>query len=376
VRRDAVIRDEVKFLAYVRPRAVDLARRSAAGWRLEWDQPPSVVPTCEAQHDEPPDALRAYVQLFRHAPARWFTAIAPRLKELNTGEKLFQLITATKQSAAQFSFARQLPFLPAALPAGSFAAIQSGFSIIEAARVPAARLAIAAPDLISWTEQRRVAEEHAALGDVMDGRHGSPPLARAAADELEHIEDVATCLHAEFAAVAPAIRLAWVERYSQFDRSSPLHDLTVLPDYQKLPRASRRRFQTAVDWLFGRVAQHEGSAVNLVNDLVRICLLLASHAPVKQLIAGHVPRPVPVRPGVRIPIKPIDPKLVRVGMDFHVWQDNRVVVRGRVDDLKDGAVSAIVDHVAAVSQTTTIDQTMRVQFTAPALTSRLATVRR
>jgi hypothetical protein len=113
--------------------------------------------------------------------------------------------------------------------------------------------------------------------------------------------------------------------------------------------------------------------VSLVNDLVRICLLLASHAPVKQLIAGHVPRPTPVRPGVRIPIRPIDPGLVRVGMEFHVWQANKVVARGLVEDLQDGEVSARVDHVATVSTTTTIDQTMRVQFVAPAFSIGTAT---
>ncbi|MGH7956277.1 MAG: hypothetical protein ACREH8_04610, partial [Opitutaceae bacterium] len=189
---------------------------------------------------------------------------------------------------------------------------------------------------------------------------------RAAAGELESIASVVACLHAELAAVAPAIRLDWVERYSQFDRPSPLHDLTVLPRFGSLPRTLRRHFQAFVDWLFARIDRAQPDAVSLVNDLVRICLLLASHSPVKQIISGHVPRPTPVRPGIRIPIKPVDPKLVRVGMEFQVWQASDVIARGVVEDLRNGEVSALVHHVATLSTTTTIDQTMQVQFVAPA----------
>ncbi|HEX9781663.1 MAG TPA: hypothetical protein VGA56_02895, partial [Opitutaceae bacterium] len=291
-RRDTIIRDEVRFLAYVRPRAVDLVRRSLPAWRLELNDAPAPVPACLANHDEPPDALRAFVHLFRHSPARWFVDIAPKLRELNTNEKLNELLAITRQSALQFVGAKQLPFLRADLQAAPLAAILSGFSIIEALRSNAARVAPANGKSVSWNDQRRVAEQHSSMGDVIDGRHGYSSLSRAAADVLERIEDVATCLHAEFAGVAPAIRLAWVERYSQFDRPSPLNDLTALPHYGSLPRETRRRFQAFVDWLFGQIDRGERDAFNLFNDLVRICLLLASHAPVKQLITGHVPKPV------------------------------------------------------------------------------------
>jgi hypothetical protein len=136
--------------------------------------------------------------------------------------------------------------------------------------------------------------------------------------------------------------------------------MTALPQYGRLDRPTRRRLQEFADWLFGRSNASERDAVNLVNDLVRLCLLLASHAPVNRIIAGHVPRPTPVRPGLQIPIRPLNPELVRVGMEFHVWQASRIVARGRVEDLQQGEVRARVDRVEA--QTTTIDPSMRVQF--------------
>src|SRR5262249_34568382 len=176
---------------------------------------------------------------------------------------------------------------------------------------------------------------------------------------------IPTWLYAEFAAVAASTRLMWVERYSQFDRPAPLRDLTVLPGYGNLDRATRRRFQAFVDWLFQRVSSAESDAVNLINDLLRICLLLASHAPVNSLLAAHLTLPVPVRPGVLIPLRPFDPNQVKVGMEIHVWKASTLVAQGRVEDLGDGEVSARVNKVHAA--TTTLDQTMQVQFVPAAL---------
>jgi hypothetical protein len=363
-RRDALIRDEVKFLAYVRPRAVNPARHQAPGWKLDAANALAPVPACLRRHDQPPDPLRSYVLLFRHAPARWFTDIAPRIRELDTREKLIELLASTKRAALEFSSEKRLLFAQHVTHVATQNALLAGFSIVEAARTLAAGVQLTKPDLHSWEQFRRQAEQHSSLGDIIDGKHGHAALARAAANLLEQVEDVATCLHAEFAAVPPAIRLTWVERYSQFDRPAPLNDLTLLPRYGSLERSARRRFQAFVDWLFQRVSKTERDAFNLINDLVRICLLLASHAPVKNLIAGHLPRPVPVRPGVLIPIRPFDPRLVKVGMEVHVWQADKIVARARVEDLHDGEVSARIERIQGTTQT--LDQTMRVQFLAPA----------
>lgn len=365
-RRDDLIRDEVKFLAYVRPRTVDLARRDLAGWELDLFGATAPVPACLQQHDQPPDELRAYVQLFRHAPAAWFKEIGPRLRELDTPGKLYELLAATQHTALTFVTEKRIAFAPEVTTPATKSTLLSAFSIVEASRIRATNLPLVRPELRSWTDLHAEAQRNSSLGDIIDGRHGHPGLARAAAGLLQQIEDVATCLHAEFAAVPPALRLSWVERYSQFDRSAPLNNLTTLPGYGNLDRAARRRFQAFADWLFGRVNTQERDAFNLINDLVRICLLLASHAPVKTLIAGHVPRPVPVRPGVLIPVHAFDPRLVRVGMEVHVWQGENVVAHARVEDLHDtGEVSARIERVPG--NTTTLDETMRVQFVPAAL---------
>ena len=366
-RRDGLIRDEVKFLAFVRPRAVDLVRRRLPYWRLEPFGVPAPLPACLQRHDEPPPPLSAYIQLFRHAPARWFTALEPLLARLDTPDKLIALLDTSRVSAVSFNTLEAVSAVRGSSDAVQFTVI-GAHQVISTLRKRTALIDIGDKRGRRWKDFQRDAHEHAAVGDLIEGRHGSRDVGVAAASELAQMGQVATCLHAEFAAVLPAVRLAWIERFSQFDRPALLRDLTVLPHYARLARQTRRRLQEFADWLFGRVDSSERDAVNLVNDLVRLCLLLASHAPVNRIIAGHVPKPTPVRPGIQIPIKPLNPELVRVGMEFHVWHASRVVARGRVEDLVEGEVTARVSHVDG--RTTTLDPTMRVQFVPAALSFR------
>jgi hypothetical protein len=362
-RRDALIRDEVRFIAYVRPRTFDPIRRQLPAWRLEAFGVPAPVPACLQRHDEPPAPMAAYVQLFRHAPVRWFPEMEPLIAKLDTPEKLIALLDTSRLSAGTFAALETLNAIRTSVAAVQFT-VQGAHQMIGALRQKSALIQIA-DRRRRWKELYRDALEHATVGDLIMGRHGSADVSTAAAAELALIGQVATCLHAEFAAVTPAIRLAWIERFSQFDKPGLLRDLTVLPQYGKLDRNVRRRLQEFADWLFLRVKRTERDAVNLINDLVRLALLLASHAPVNRIIAGHIPRPTPVRPGIRIPITALNPELVRVGMEFHVWHTSKIVARGRVEDLREAEVSAHVEHVAA--QTTTLDTSMHVQFVAPAL---------
>jgi hypothetical protein len=360
-RRDRLIADEVQFLAYVRPRSVSTVARPLQYWELEPFGVPAAVPACLQQHDDPPAPLAAYVQLFRHAPVRWFPEMTSLLKKLDTPDKLIALLDSTRLSAASFA---SLDITTAIR--GTVAAVQttvvSAHQAIGFMRKQAAVLQIADKQIRRWQDFHRDALEHASVGDLLSGRHTSQDVSRAAAEALDRIAGVATCLHAEFAAIAPATRLAWIEEFSQFDRARSLRDLTVLPQFGRLDRATRRRLQAFVDWLFARVNPAEAGAFALINDLLRLCLLLASHAPVNRIIAGHIPRPTLVRPGIRIPIKAMTPELVRVGMQFQVWEASRLVAKGRVEDLAAGEASVRVDHVEA--QTTTLTSAMRVQFVA------------
>lgn len=364
-RRDDVIRDEVTFLAYVRPRTFSLAQYETPGWTLDDAEAPAPVPACLQQHDDrPDDAIEGYLELFHHAPARWFKAAQPLLTRLDTREQLVAVLDAARSSVTRFTALEARFTRASAVPAVQFTMF-SGLRTLTQTRPLVAALPSYPPQIAPWTDFLQLTAAHASLGDLIDGRHSRPEISSGAKVELDLFARIATCLHAEFAAVAPRLRLAWAERYSQFDQPGPLRDLSVLPEFGSLDRHARKRLQAFADWLFGRLATTEADAVNLINDLVRLCLLLASHAPVNRILVGHLPRPTPVRPGIKIPVRPLDPSRVRVGMEFHVWQGAQVVARGEVEDLHSDQVTARVDQVAGTSRT--LDATMQVQFVAKAL---------
>ena len=363
-RRDDLLAHQVPQLAFIRPRCIDLVRRDLPSVGCDRSDELAPIPAALSDDRDPPDELERYLALFRHAPVRWFRALAPKLPEIATRERLTRLLESSKSNSARL-LASATPVL-AENTGASLATYKSGLAVVQqlssrTASMPVLKLGAA------WEECLRLATEHATLGDIVEASHGHAVLARNAAQEFENIGRVAAALHAEFAAMAPAIRLLWVERYSQFDRPAPLRDVTALPGADSLSSASRENFQAYLDWLFDRIDAAQPGAVSIISDLVRLCLLLASHAPVNRLILGHVLRPTPISPGALIPLRPVDMKLVRAGMVFHVWTDNRIVARGRVEDLRDDEISARVEEHE--SATTTLDGNMQVQFLSLAATT-------
>jgi len=103
---------------------------------------------------------------------------------------------------------------------------------------------------------------------------------------------------------------------------------------------------------------------------VRMCLLLASHAPVGRIIAGRLPRPVTVRPGVRLPLTTFDPARLRVGMEAVVYRGSTVVARALVEDIGAAEVSTRVVHTSQAQ--VDLDINVRVQFGPAATLSRAA----
>jgi hypothetical protein len=203
-----------------------------------------------------------------------------------------------------------------------------------------------------------------ALGDLIRAAPPARGPSLSAAGLLDDVAGVATCLYAAFGAVPPATRLIWAERFSELDPAFSLRSLTVLPDFGNealgVDYIAWRGMQSMVDWLFANV-EDDPDAVAAMNDLVRVCLLLSAHAPVKRIIDARVVRPVRPLPGARLDLA-IDPRLARVGMQVlvHAPATHAVIARAVIEDIAaDGARASITQVMLAGI---TIDASSRVQL--------------
>src|SRR5262249_17227996 len=141
------------------------------------------------------------------------------------------------------------------------------------------------------------------LGDLIDGGHGNNQVATSASQELANVTKIATTLYILFGDVLPIIRLNWAERLSEFDAHVNLRNMASLPRWSEIDFTHRREIQTLVDWLYQRINVGYPEAAAMIDDLVRVCILLASHAPVKEIIAGYVAQETNVQKGGRVDLR-------------------------------------------------------------------------
>ena len=362
-RRLDTLTHHVPFLAYHRPRVVvTLAETPVRSLDPGlFDDP---VPAALARPVDAPPELREMVDLLREAPLRWFRRLPPLLDKIDRLDVLQTTIRLAK-SRAEVTVAR--PLL-AATPAKSSSPAAEGTSKALAAqrqkmaqsRTQTARLDLSAVEQQSWKGAAEMAKKVLSLGDLLDIPHGRAEVARLGARELDEILRVATALWAEFGEVLPALRLDWVERLSQFDAPFDLRRLSNLPRWEEIEVLDRRALQALADWLFQRVDPRETEAVELISDLVRVCLLLASHAPVDRIVAGQVAEDTPVRPGGTVPLV-VDLSRVRIGMHVILYSQEKTVARGIVEDLGGGRATARV--LESYAGQTSVAKNARVEFT-------------
>ena len=187
------------------------------------------------------------------------------------------------------------------LVAASMQAVQAQAGIITQVRAEALpALSVTATSLASRRLQVAQLASLADLASIVENAF----VSRSAAQEYERIATIAGCLHARLGDVRPALRLVWAERFSQFDTAPDLGDFSMLPRIGEEPEDLREDIIELAGWLRGRAARDIPRAQALINDLLRVCLLTASHSPVNEIVTGRVLRPLPLLPGTLVPIKP------------------------------------------------------------------------
>ena len=383
-RRARVLAEEVKFIAYVRPREADNLRPTPSH-AVDPGLLEAPVPACLREHPEVAEELQDLLQVVGEAPAPWFVKLPLLLRRLDKSEHLVRLLQAAQRRAA---VGLAVPVFKATL-AGATGGTGGAKLGVSLARIADRQVAALAPRLLavqavdlarlagaSWQGIRQQVEAVVSFADLAEGGHGRADVARAAAVELDQIRSIVTCLHAEFCAVPPALRLLWADTLSEFDDAPNLRNLASLPRFAELAFADRRQLQAYVDWLFDQIEPGQSAAVALVNDVVRMCLLLASHAPIDRIVSGRLARPVAgVSVGIRLPLAVADANKLRVGMQALLYRNDRLVARAVVEDLGHGEVSARVVHTP--TERVDLGDDVRVHFDhAPLVSLQAAAARR
>ncbi len=362
-RRAQVLQQHVHFLAYQRPREADLIA-SAPMRTLDPGLLAPPLPACFMEHQGAPDELRDLLAVVREAPARWFAGVPLLLDRLDRVDLLVKTVQSAQlrsQIMTLKAAAAPAASAPASGVAASIARLQTKqLQAVQNLRVAATRVDPSLIASLGWQGARAQVEQVVSLGDLIDGEHGRGDVAQKAAALFDDVSRIAACLHEGFSSVLPTIRLDWAERMSQFDVAPRLRNLASLPRWGEIAYAERRQMQAAVDWLFGQLRPGVAEAESLMNDVVRMCLLLASHAPINRIVSGRLPAPVTAIPGVRIPIRVTEVGKLRVGMQALVYQAERVVARATVDDV--GSVQVAATLIQVEGNRVELAAETRVQF--------------
>src|SRR5262249_12480123 len=138
------------------------------------------------------------------------------------------------------------------------------------------------------TTQVQILQANAAVADLIFSNSVHAEIANATARLIQQISSVAACLWARVSRALPVNRLEWAEFLRGPGASVQLPSLAVLPGWNAQPFTDRQQMQLFVDWLFLQIDNGNAAAFAFMSDVVRVAILLASHAPVNDVIAGAI----------------------------------------------------------------------------------------
>ncbi|MCC6875770.1 MAG: hypothetical protein IT378_15795 [Sandaracinaceae bacterium] len=354
-RRRGVLERDVPFVVFHRAREVD----ATDALPIHDVEPVLTASPALAALSRPappaPEELREIVDLFRDAPANWLREVHPLFAQIDAVKPLRAVLgdgALRAQSLLATSFATPEPLIGRRGLELASALVGVRRAAVLPLRHAAAAISSATLDRLTWRQAHEVALDTLSVADLLGHRLVPPRISSAAAAVIDGIYKVAAHIYAEVGLIAPRIRLAWAQRISEHDRPIDLSDLAVLPFWADVGTSAddhadpfrKRELTSMVGWLFSRIEPSRAEARALMNDVLRVAILLASHAPVGRIVQGHVMEPTPVAPDKPIRVR-IDPALVRVGMSAIVTVGGTATLRAIVEDLADLHVVARVVSV-------------------------------
>jgi hypothetical protein len=333
-RRKAILAN-VPFVVLMRRRTLQ-AEANVPSRQLVPANVESPVPAALQSTAIVPPELRELASLLREAPLAWFPAIDGLLSRLEHPRYFMDIAQHMQvraytrlQLPAATSSATSHPGPYGAPIAEVFSSQQTALGNIMQQR---ANYNSAPLQEMNWAAQKTEIFRVAAINDVLAAETVHLEVSRELASLVENVSKIATALYLRMSATLPADRLQWAEYLRAGGRRVAMRYLTVLPGWQNQEYVERQQMQMLVDWLFGQIDSGLSDAAAYMSDLVRTAVLLASHAPVNDIIAGEVAvRTKPVAGGL-VPITSDSSRISR-GMTVMLYQGSSLLARGVVDDL-------------------------------------------
>lgn len=364
--RRAILDNYVTSLAFVRPRLVD-SRLDTPSIKLygEYVNP---VPACLAEDFEATGELEDMLDIFREVPVSWLKNAKSLVKLVKYPAKVVDIMKhansrtykvisniATVQSTTYQAYNQNE--YGKAISSIVYAHQQYKQSFFE----QKAKIDFAQLNTKTWLDLVKQAKTNLSLADLIEAGKGNSALARKATIVMEDIEDVAVCLYHRCNELEPAIKLQWANLISVYDKPVDLRHLEILPAWEKIDFIFRRDLQNMVDWLFSQVETDIAQARQTMNDLVRVCILLAAHAPVSTIVRGYVDEPSTGKIGDVLDLV-VDKGLVKVGMIATVFTDKAVAAQGVVEDVGKKAARIKVTQAKGGTQDFSVGKGAQVKF--------------
>jgi hypothetical protein len=345
--RANVLQTYVQFVAYRRPQTL-VSTADTPSRQLLPANVSSPVPACLQQSVAVAPELREMVALLREAPISWFPPILSQIGRLERPDLLMDLAASTVaraalqlQAAPRTSSAAAASGLYASTIAGIYSARRDTFRTLQVQRAAFQPSQLASQ---SWSARVSVLQNIVAVADLLSSDAVHAEIVNATSLSLQRVSGVATCLYTRVGQATPVDRLAWAEFLRGSGASAQLNSLAVLPGWNSQDYVDRQQMQLLVDWLFQQIDPANKVASALMSDVVAVAILLASHAPVDNIIAGAVA--LKTRPVVGIPIRLTLPSdRVAHGMYVNLFSAGALAARAVVSDLDDSGVTASITDV-------------------------------
>ena len=364
-RRKKILAKYVPYLSFYRPRVVDSLQDTPAH-PLNPVFTATPVPTCLNANIEAPEELGAMMEILKDAPLKWFTNADAVLDKLNKDKQQKDLLSHSKSYANQ---SKTPTTVNASLGLGGnnianalYQSISGMYQVVATHMQATAMMDLSLVNQQSWKKNKQTVKDTVSIRDIIDSKHGNSSVAKELSQLLDDISSIATCLYQNFSHTPARVRLEWSEKLSQYDKPVNLRNLTSLPRWSEIDYLDRQEMQTYVDWLHNQIDASQVKATAIVNDIVRVCLLLSSHSPVNKIISGNIKNSKSVKVGDHFDVI-INPATVFIGMEVFVYNQNQPILNAVVSDFMEGEVSAKV--VSTTTPTVMLQQGAKTHFSQP-----------